>query len=185
MKSVFIDTSGHCDFLSRVTPDKYDLEALIRACDSPNVVYSKESKDTDTVVVNHIVVFARTIKENKIVKCNTTGKFMFESKIAKFNFPSGVSLNDCMMFMLKDLLYCLYNESYGKNPQILALNSAPTPFGIIKRADGTNESLFQLVLNHEVLTDINHDFSYVPVEEAEKNISFHEAYKQFKFTKEE
>lgn len=183
MKSVFIDTSGHSDFLNRVTPDKYDLEALIRACDSPNIVYSKDSKDTDTIAIHHLSAFVRTLKGNKIAKC-TTGKSVFEAKIKEFNLPNGVSLNDSMLFMLKDLLRNLYPTEYSKGIN-LALNSAPTPFGLIQRADGTVEALFQLVVNHEVLENLNHDFVYVSVEEGKKDKNFLKAYKQFKYTKED
>jgi len=184
MKSLFVDVSGSERVLDGVTTDKYDIKALIRACDSPNVVYNKEPKETDLVVVNSMTVFARTLKGNKIIKHKPTGKFIFELKTDSLNLPSGVTLNDGMLLALKNLVFEVLYTHYSSSPYFLAPNAIPTPFGLIKRADGTIEALFQLVVNHEELEKLSDDFVYTSVESAKDDRGFYKVYKQFKFTKE-
>lgn len=178
MKPVFINTGNTVDF-SDVNRDRYSLEALIRACDSPSVVLSKDGGD---VVVDTVSFIVRTFKHNNIIHCTKTDKVLFEAVTSEV-MPSGITLNDFMLVTAKHLLTDKLYTAYDKEK--IVTSAFPVPFGIIERVDGTREALFQIAVNHEILSNLSEGYEYVPVEDFKNSVDFNKAYQQFKFTKEE
>lgn len=177
---VFVNTSdAHFD-LSGVDSDHYSLDTVIRVCDDPNIVLSKESSYEK--VIESVSFILRTIKGNKLVANTKSNKVVFSvSKYTKF--PDGVTINDFMLYSAKEFLTrIIYPKYHNKD---IVFNAIPTPFGVIQREDGTNEALFQIVINHEVLTELGTGYAYVPVEDYKNSSDFYKIYQQFKFTKED
>ena len=185
MKPAFINTGKSSIDFSDVTSDQYNLEAIIRACDSPYIVLSKGITDLDTPLekaIDLVSFIVRTFKDNKLVYNTVFNKAVFEANLINTTLPDGVTLNDFMLISARELLTKTLYPKY--DTRTIALNAIPTPFGITKRDDGTHEALFQIVVNHEILTELNTDYSYTPVLNYENDKDFHKVYQQFKFTKE-
>ena len=179
---VFINTGDTSLDLSGIDTDHYSLEAVIRACDSPYVVFSRYNETTNEKVVEAVSFILRTFKGNKLVANTKSNRVVFEIK-AYDKLPEGITLNDFMLFSAKEFLTQIIYPKYDNKD--IAINAVPTPFGIIQRADNTNEALFQIVVNNEVLTELNDGYSYVAVEEYKNDRDFHKIYQQFKFTRED
>ncbi len=182
MNPVFINTGNTPFDLSDVDYSHYNLGAELRACDSPNVVLSKDTSSTHEKVIESVSFILRTLKGNLLVSNTNSNKVVFEVK-AHNKLPEGITLNDFMLFSAKEFLTSIIYPNYDIKD--IAINAIPIPFGVIKRADNTHEALFQIVVNDEVLKNLNEGFSYVPVKDLEDNEEFNKILPQFKYTKEE
>lgn len=176
MKFAFINTKENSLDFTNINYDRYNLETLIKACDSPYVTLSDKKDD---IVVDTVSFIVRTFKNNLLVHCHKTDKVVFEA-FTNDNLPNGITLNDFMLVKAKQLLTTLYT-SY--NIKEIATSAFPVPFGIIKRVNDTKEALFQIVVNHEILKNLGGDYEYSPVENFKNSVDFNKAYQQFKFTK--
>lgn len=182
MNPVFINTGNTPFDFSDVDYSHYNLGAELRACDSPNVVLSKDTSSTHEKVIESVSFILRTLKGNLLVSNTNSNKVVFEVK-AHNKLPEGITLNDFMLFSAKEFLTSIIYPNYDIKD--IAINAIPIPFGVIKRADNTHEALFQIVVNHSVLTEPNKGYAYVPVSDFKNDKDFHKIYQQFKFTKEE
>lgn len=163
--------------ISEMNDKAFNLGLLLRLCDDPNVVLDIESEDS---VVDHVCFFLRTFKGNLVVCNPKNNKVVFEAEASKL-IPKGTTLSDFMLVSAKTLLSeVIFSESARDK---IALNSAPTPFGVIKRADGTKEAMFQLVVDSEVLTELSEPYKYMSVDRFKNNKHFFKVFKQFKYTK--
>lgn len=161
--------------------DKYDVNSLIRLCDSGDIVFtnSPEAKNGQ-LKISEMKFFVRTDVGN-FVAVHKNGSALFTCEPLKV--PDGVTLND---YMLTCLRVFLTNEFMPDcKPEVIALSTMPTPFGAILRENGEIEVLFQLVHRKASGIPISDKYKFVPVEEIRDSEDFKKIYKQFVITKEE
>lgn len=176
---MFCNTGSHpVDYLTELKDSEYDLGLLLTICDDPNITLCHDNSKES--IIDHVCFFLRTFEGNLVVCNPKDNKVVFKSLVGK-HIPEGTTINDFMLFTAKQLLTnILYPRALGDK---IAFNVFPTPFGVIKRADGTSEAMFQLVVKHDVLSELCKPYEYLSVDRFKDNPQFHKVYKQFKYTR--
>lgn len=176
---MFIDSSHKTD-ISSLSNDHYDVERLIRHCDSPYIKFSEGDKN---IVISSVKFFIRSTVDNLVVaqvggenRFHRTYKVVFDSEYTVLQ--RGISLNDFMLLNAKDLLFRVFDNEL---PEIGAFTT-PTPFGEI-RLENSAECMFQLVANFEPnVLKLNEGYELLPFDSVKELPEFSVIAKTFRKT---
>lgn len=166
---MFIDKKGELlkeiSKTTTITDEKYNVDVLIKLCDSSDIVYSNIPKN-DSVAVHKLMFFIRTYNNNLVVKKtvdNNLSLFEWEPRV----IPNGITFSDYMLICARDFLV---NKMFvGQDPKKIAMSVIPTPFGLIQNKDRKYVAMFQLVFNHELGLELNEDYVLSPIEDVDSN----------------
>lgn len=171
-------------YYTRNINDGYNLDYLLRLCEDESVV----AVDTDTnhetipIVLAGVYYFIRTFNGNLVVQNDKTRKCLF--RIQDHPDFVGMTLNDYILVALGSEMKKLFIDSKaGNDSKTLALNSAPTPFGVMRLSNDCYVAVFQMVYENKML-DLPEGYSLVSIDDAIGGYQMSRIKKQFKRTKE-
>lgn len=183
MKFTVSDLRKYDDCI-RNSNKEYNLAYLLRLCEDDSVVAvdTDANHETIPIVLTGVYYFIRTFSGNLVVQNDKTRKCLF--RIQDHPDFVGMTLNDYLLVALGSEMKKLFIDSKaGNDSKTLALNSAPTPFGVLRLSNDCYVAVFQMVYENTML-DLPEGYSLVSIDDAVGGYQMSRIKKQFKRTKE-